>query len=349
MTTSAFALRLASLLVEPPAAGQDGRVFRAEQGPPRASGTTSSGQIDGPREATQDLAGQKPQNAEKRAVFRAEQAAGRRSLPAMHRTLVWTSKGGTGKTTTVANLGPELARLGYRVLLVGFDPQGDLETTFGIDPGQRDIVRVEQLLAGGVDPRSAPIPIELPGVTGSLALLASSPDLLAHSSLVQRRGFQDLDRLLEAFKDDVDLVLIDTQGATTPLSQTAARAADSVLFCMEPGIYEINALASRLVDLEELERDEGFHVEPLGVLFTRTQERSKSLREFREHLQSAEDFGTPLHVFDTFTRQQASVRDHPRYGKPTVLAEPASNVAADYRAFASELIARIQIAAQASA
>lgn len=261
----------------------------------------------------------------------------------MHRILVWTSKGGTGKTTTVANTGPELARLGYRVLMVGFDPQGDLEATYGIDDTDPDVLRVEQLLAGGVDPRTAPVAIAVDGVgegPGSLRLLASSSDLHAASASVARRQFADLDRILGQF-DDVDVALIDTQGAMGPLSHTAARAADSVLFTMEPGFYELRALATRLSDLAELEADEGWALTTLGVLFVRTDARSRQMREYRAHFADSESFGEPLYVFDAHTRQQSSVRDHARVAQPTVLAEPASHVAEDYRAFAAELVGRI--------
>lgn len=268
----------------------------------------------------------------------------------MHRTLVWTGKGGTGKTTTVANAGPELARLGYRVLMVGFDPQGDLEATFGIDDAYPDIIRVEQLLAGGIDPRTAAVAIDVGDVgEGSLRLLPSSSDLHAATSVVARRNFEDLDRLLAAF-EDVDVAVIDTQGAFTPISHTAARAADSVLFTMEPGFYEYRALVRRIAELEDLSREEDRTITPLGVLFVRTDSRSRDMREYRAHFADADAFGgDPLYVFDAHTRQQASVRDHPRLALPTVLAEPDSHVAADYRAVAAELVARISASAGAPA
>lgn len=264
-----------------------------------------------------------------------------RKVPAMHRTLVWTGKGGTGKTTTVANVGPELARLGYRVLMVGFDPQGDLEVTFGIENGDRSIVRVEQLLGGGIDPRTAAVTIPVEGAQGTLQLLPCSEDLNGAIAGLARRGFQDLDVILEAFADEIDIALIDTQGALSPISHTAARAADSVVFPLEPGTYEFDALARRLEELEDIKRDEGWAIAPLGVLFVRTDGRSVRMREFRDHLADPEAFGEPLHVFETHTRQQSSVRDHPRLGLPTVLAEPDSNVADDYRRFARELVERI--------
>jgi cellulose biosynthesis protein BcsQ len=259
----------------------------------------------------------------------------------MHRTLVWTGKGGTGKTTTVANTGPELARLGYSVLMVGFDPQADLESTFGVDEDDRDVIRVEQLLAGGIDPTEAPIEIPVADAEGRLRLLACSSDLHAATAAVARRGYEDLDRILAAFADDVDVALIDTQGAMSPLSHTAARAADTVLFCMEPGFYEYRALARRLAELDTIEREEHWTIAPLGVLFIRAAERSRHMREYRAHFQDQDAFGDALYVFEAHTRQQSSVRDHPRLALPTVLAEPSSNVAADYRAFAAELVGRI--------
>ena len=44
-------------------------------------------------------------------------------------------KGGTGKTTTTLNLGAALAEQGQRVLLVDFDPQGNLTQSLGLRPG----------------------------------------------------------------------------------------------------------------------------------------------------------------------------------------------------------------------
>ncbi len=40
-------------------------------------------------------------------------------------------KGGTGKTTTTYNLGIALTQQGYRVLMVDFDPQGNLSCYCG--------------------------------------------------------------------------------------------------------------------------------------------------------------------------------------------------------------------------
>jgi chromosome partitioning protein len=271
----------------------------------------------------------------------------------MYRLLVWTSKGGTGKTTTVANTGAELARLGHHVLMVGFDPQGDLEATFGIEPGGEDDPReLTTLLAGRGDPRQAPIDIDVPAIPsrsprrrsgkapGTLKLLASSPRLTQATLALGQRGYRDLDRVLDQLEEDADFALIDTQGALTPISQTAAWAADGVLFTGEPGYYEARALVARLADLNRL-RGEGLHLDTVGVLFVRTDQRSRQMREYREHFTNPESFPEPLYVFDAHTRQQSSVREHPAFHGPTTLIEPHSHVAEDYRQFARELTERL--------
>ncbi len=47
-------------------------------------------------------------------------------------TAVENQKGGTGKSTTVLNLGVDLVREGKRVLLIDADPQGSLSISLGI-------------------------------------------------------------------------------------------------------------------------------------------------------------------------------------------------------------------------
>jgi chromosome partitioning protein len=71
-----------------------------------------------------------------------------------------SEKGGQAKTTTSANLGMMLCLLGFRVLLLGCDPQGGLEFTFGIDQERLGSLRptlYEVLLACAKETYDVPI------------------------------------------------------------------------------------------------------------------------------------------------------------------------------------------------
>src|SRR5665648_686310 len=70
-------------------------------------------------------------------------------------------KGGVGKTTTAINLGPALAAIGERVLIVDLDPQGNASTGLGIDRRSRSCSTYEVLI-GEASLRESVVPTAVP-------------------------------------------------------------------------------------------------------------------------------------------------------------------------------------------
>lgn len=253
----------------------------------------------------------------------------------MHCTLIWASKGGSGKTTTAGNLAAALALDGYDVIAVDADPDGDLGHLYGIAENDPTVTRLQHLIADPLrDPRAAAITIALPHqARGSLRLLACNQQL-EHAALpLAQNDYTDLRRILDAFEHDADLALIDVPGARGPFVTAGLRAADSILLPIQPGDFERSAVHRALT---QSVADAGFALPALGVAFVNTPLRSRALREHRTELHD-----TGIHVLQPHVRRAASVLRDPSRGGPSVLSSPKTDVARDYHQLAESVIDRI--------
>lgn len=137
---------------------------------------------------------------------------------------VWNHKGGTFKTSVVANLGYLFAAGGNKVLMVDMDPQANLDIDFGIPAGERErgMGLAEALREGTALPPPRHLSENLHLVSGGPALheFTDPASLAAILERVTTARYDLLAQALAPLAWDYDLILIDSGPAQTVLSQT---------------------------------------------------------------------------------------------------------------------------------
>ena len=162
---------------------------------------------------------------------------------------VVSQKGGVGKTSLVQNLGAELARAGHRVLLVDFDPQSNLTTGWGLDPGTAPGTVYDAMS----EPREARETIV--ALRPRLDLIPANLDLagaeLAFINAIDRNT--RLHKALQPVAADYDMVLVDGPPSLGFFTVNALAAADEIVIPLQVHPYAYKAMDQLLTIVEQVQ------------------------------------------------------------------------------------------------
>jgi chromosome partitioning protein len=237
-------------------------------------------------------------------------------------------KGGVAKTTTTLNLGVAFKEMGYRVLLIDLDPQGNLTMSQGLNPDTIETSMFDVLVRK--------IPISNIIARREIDLAVASIDLagaeLALSALIGRE--RSLEKALVEVRDSYDFILIDTPPSLGLLTINAFVASTGVIV---PVQCEYLALRG-LVQLENTLAMVREHLNPRvgveGIVATMYDSRTLHAREAVEILE--ENFGEL--VFRTRIRKTVRYAEAPVKGSSVLKYDPAGPAAEAYRDLAKEVL-----------
>lgn len=246
-------------------------------------------------------------------------------------------KGGTAKTTTTAALGAALAEQGQRVLLVDFDPQGNLTQSLGLRPADLEhtiysvlkhyLARFDSQIEQAIQPTSAGVDL----VPASARLNLANEEL----AVAMQREFV-LQKLLAPVVSRYDFILIDTLPYLGVLVINALVAANEVLIPLQAEYLATESVGLMLDHIQMIRRS-GLNpqLRVAGILLTMVDQRTVINREAVEHAHRT--FGGTVRVFETMIKRSVRFPESQAYHQTILAYEPHGQGAQAYRALAQEL------------
>jgi chromosome partitioning protein len=243
---------------------------------------------------------------------------------------VANQKGGVGKTTTAVNLGAALAELGYRVLVIDLDPQGNATTGLGIntrnlDAAIYDVILRDVPVEDTIEPTSLR---NLFVVPATLDLAGAEIELVPVFSRELR-----VRRALEQVSDDFDFILIDCPPSLGLLTVNGLAAATEVVVPIQCEYYALEGLSQLLRSIELVQNNLNPQLRLSTVILTmydaRTRLAEQVVAEVRSH------FGD--RVCRSVVPRTVRLSEAPSFGQPIILFDSSSRGAIAYRELAKEV------------
>jgi len=239
-------------------------------------------------------------------------------------------KGGVGKTTTAVNLGAALAEIGYRVLVLDLDPQGNATTGLGVNARNLENSIYDVMLHD--------VPIEdciEPTNLRNLFLVPATIDLAgAEIELVPAFSRElRLKRSISSIVDDFDFILIDCPPSLGLLTVNALAAANEVAVPIQCEYYALEGLGQLLRNIERVRASLNPLLTVTTIIMTMFDARTRLAEQVVDEVRS--HFGN--RVCRSVVPRTVRLSEAPSYGQPIIVFDPSSRGATAYRELAREV------------
>lgn len=243
-------------------------------------------------------------------------------------------KGGVGKTTSAVNIAASLGVLGYKVLLVDLDPQGNATSGVG--------VMKKTLKTTVFDMLTTDTSADAVTIRTKYDNLSIIP---AHTTLARaeyelgdvENGEYVMKKKLDAVRSQYDYIIIDCPPSLGMLTVNAMTASDGVVIPMQCEFFALEGLSQLMFTISRIKTHYNKTLNVTGILITMHNNRlilsMQVISELRKHYADK--------LFETTISRNVKVSEAPGFGAPVYYHERRSKGAGEYMNVAKELAERI--------
>jgi len=247
---------------------------------------------------------------------------------------VTNQKGGVGKTTTAVNVAFYLSKMGKKVLLIDFDPQGNATSGLGFEKQhlKKTIVNVVDNTLGLNEVIYETKFKNLWLVPATQELANAEPGLAA-----KRDRFVRLAKAIMTIEKYYDYIIIDVPPSLGLLTINALVAARYVLLPVQAEFYALEGLG-QLLETMKLTKKLNPSLELMGVLVTMVDGRTTLAAQVCEEIKKY----FPGKVFENLIPRNVRLAEAPSHGLPVGAYDAISKGARAYKAVTKEIVGRVK-------
>lgn len=247
-------------------------------------------------------------------------------------------KGGVGKTVTTSCLGTALASLGKKVLMIDFDPQGNLTKGLGYRDRALYSYSIKDVIFDELNETAKPSRDYIVPITEGVDLIPANINLagldIQLSTMMSRETV--LKRSLAQFREFYDYILIDSNPALNLFTINTLTASDGLIIPVQAEPYATDGLEDLMHTIHSAKKQLNPSLSIEGILITMTDVRTKLSKHISNEVR--EVFDGKIRVFDTEIPRCVKTAEAPLHNKSPMEYAPNSESARAYKLLAKEII-----------